>query len=81
MCGAHGRNTPRPALPGRVSNYLVPRWQQCWFSEQGGRWRTLDDTLHYSVLVVQVEATSLDLAGAIAPLCRAPWQTPTSVAT
>lgn len=56
----------RPCPSRRVDNYLVPRWQQCWFSEAGGRWRTLDHTLHYSVLVVQVEATNLDLAGAIA---------------
>jgi hypothetical protein len=44
---------------GTVDNYLLPRWQQCWFDAANGRWRTVNHELHYDVLVVEVEATSL----------------------
>lgn len=43
-----------------MDNYLDTRWQQCWFEAAHGRWRTLSHDLHYDVLVVEVEAASLD---------------------
>ena len=46
--------------PGSVDNYLDMRWQQCWFEAAHGRWRTLSHDFHYDVLVVEVEAASLD---------------------
>lgn len=69
-CGARGGG--EAARPGRpcgssaVGNLLTPRWQQCWFTADGGRWRTLHHDLHYDSLVVHVEAASLDDARAIA---------------
>lgn len=45
---------------GAVDNYLEERWQQCWFEAGNGRWRTLGHEFHYDVLVIEVEAASLD---------------------
>jgi hypothetical protein len=44
---------------GTVDNYLLPRWQQCWFDAANGRWRTVNHELHYDVLVVEVKTESL----------------------
>lgn len=43
-----------------VDNYLAEYWQKCWFDATRGRWRTLSHEFHYNVLVVEVEAASLD---------------------
>ena len=52
--------------PGRVANYLSQEAQQCWYAASQGRWRTLSHELHYDVLVVQVEASSVDDSDEIA---------------
>jgi hypothetical protein len=52
-------NEPR-CPPPPVDNYLDERWQQCWFDAARGRWRTLSHDFHYNVLIVEVEAASLD---------------------
>lgn len=49
-----------PCRSAPVDNYLDERWQQCWFDAAHGRWRTLSHEFHYNVLVVEVEAASLD---------------------
>ena len=51
---------------GAVDNYLLPRWQRCWFDAAHGRWRTVNHELHYDVLVVEVEAASLAVSDEIA---------------
>lgn len=56
----------RPCGSDAVDNLLSPRWQQCWFTAAGGRWRTLKHDLHYESLVVDVEAASLADAREIA---------------
>ncbi len=50
----------RPCPPGPVDNYLDSEKQQCWLEAPHGRWRTLNHEFHYTVLVVEVEAASLD---------------------
>ncbi|MQA29269.1 MAG: hypothetical protein GEU82_05430 [Luteitalea sp.] len=51
---------PRPCREQRrVENYLVARAQQCWYSSPNGRWRITNHELHYDVLVVETEATSI----------------------
>ena len=52
-------DAPRCA-PGPVDNYLSEGWQRCWFDAAHGRWRTLSHEFHYDVLVVEVEAASLE---------------------
>ena len=55
-----------PCARPPVTNYLAEHWQQCWFTSPHGRWRTLSHELHYSTVVLQAEATSLDDAQVIA---------------
>lgn len=43
-----------------IANYLAAEFLQCWFEAPHGRWRTLNHEFHYTVLVVEVEAASLD---------------------
>jgi hypothetical protein len=50
----------QPCAPGPVDNYMAARWQQCWFDSARGRWRTTNHEFHYDVLVVQVEATTVE---------------------
>lgn len=54
------------SCPRRVTNYLAAHAQQCWFNGPEGRWRTLAHELHYDVVVVEVEAATLDAAPGIA---------------
>lgn len=64
-----GGGVSRPGQPcgsGRVGNLLTPRWQQCWFTAAGGRWRTLHHNLHYDSFVVDVEAANVADAQEIA---------------
>lgn len=49
-----------------ITNYLDDDLLQCWFDGPSGRWRTLSHDYHYTVLVVEVEAASLDDAREIA---------------
>jgi hypothetical protein len=69
-CSARGNaGAARPGRPcgsDQAGNLLTPRWQQCWFTAAGGRWRTLKHDLHYDSLVVNVEAVSLEDAREIA---------------
>lgn len=72
LAGCAVRSVERPnhrmsyCPPGRIDNYLSSEARQCWFYAPQGRWRTLSHELHYDVVVVRVEATSLDDADAIA---------------
>lgn len=64
-CAERGGEEWQAAAAGRcpsgpVDNYLATRWQQCWFDAASGRWRTLSHDFHYDVLIVEVEAASLD---------------------
>jgi hypothetical protein len=43
----------------RVENYCWPPARQCWYSSPHGRWRILNHELHYDVLVLETEATSI----------------------
>jgi hypothetical protein len=49
-----------------ITSYLEDDLLQCWFDGPSGRWRTLKHDFHYTNLVVEVEAASLDAAGEIA---------------
>lgn len=49
-----------------ITSYLDDDLLQCWFDGPSGRWRTLSHDYHYTVLVVEVEAASLDDAREIA---------------
>lgn len=49
-----------------ITSYLEEDLLQCWFDGPSGRWRTLSHDYHYTVLVVEVEAASLDDAREIA---------------
>jgi len=46
---------------GPVPNYMAARAQQCWYATAGGRWRIVNHDFHYDVLVMQAEASTLDL--------------------
>jgi hypothetical protein len=50
----------RPCPRRAVANYLLAEFLQCWFEAPHGRWRTLYHEFHYTNLVVEVEAASLD---------------------
>lgn len=50
---------------GRVANYMAARAQQCWYATPGGRWRIVNHEFHYDVLVVQTEASTLELTNEI----------------
>jgi hypothetical protein len=52
--------------PGAVQNYLASEWQQCWYDEGAGRWRILGHHLHYDTVVMELEASTLEAADAIA---------------
>ncbi len=44
-----------------VLNYMAARAQQCWYVTSGGRWRIVNHDFHYDVLVMQTEASTLDM--------------------
>ncbi len=70
-CAAREGGVARPGAPcgsGPVGNLLTPRWQQCWLTAAGGRWRTLHHDLHYDSFVVDAEADNLEDAREIAQL-------------
>jgi hypothetical protein len=50
----------RPCPRRPVVNYMAAEFLQCWFEAPHGRWRTLNHEFHDTVLVVEVEAASLD---------------------
>lgn len=56
----------RPCPRRWVANYLAAEFLQCWFDAPHGRWRTLNHEFHHTVLVVEVEAATLDDAHEIA---------------
>lgn len=56
----------RPCPKRTITSYLEDDLSQCWFDSPRGRWRTLKHDFHYTNLVVEVEAASLDAAGEIA---------------
>ena len=51
--------------PGRVANYMAAGAQQCWYSTPQGQWRIVNHEFHYDVLVVQTEASTLEMTGEI----------------
>ena len=53
-----GRDCPS----GRVDNFMAARAQLCWYRAPQGCWRILNHEFHYDSLVVDTEATSVDLA-------------------
>jgi hypothetical protein len=65
--GCAARLADSAALPtgycarGPVPNYMAARAQQCWYEASGGRWRIVNHEFHYDVLVMQAEASTLDL--------------------
>ena len=61
---AGGGIRPCPRRP--IVDYMAAEFLQCWFDAPHGRWRTLNHEFHYTVLVVEVEAASLDDAHEIA---------------
>jgi hypothetical protein len=40
---------------------MAARAQQCWYAAAGGRWRIVNHEFRYDVLVMQAEASTLDL--------------------
>lgn len=56
----------RPCAIGADRHLLSIDALQCWFRAPHGRWRTLSQESHFTVLVVQVEAADLRDAEAIA---------------
>jgi len=54
-------SSPGSCPPSPVANYMAARAQQCWYATTGGRWRIVNHDFHYDVLVMQTEATSLEL--------------------
>jgi len=53
-----GRDCPG----GRVENFMAARAQQCWYRASPGRWRIVNHEFHYDSLVMDTEASSLDVA-------------------
>ena len=56
---SESRSNPCPS--SRVTNYMAARAQQCWYVSDQGRWRITNHEFHYDVLVMETEASSLDL--------------------
>ena len=56
----------RPCPVGAAERLLSIDALQCWFDAPHGRWRTLSHESHFTVLVVQVEASDLRDAETIA---------------
>ena len=50
---------------GPVRNYMADPAQRCWYATPGGRWRIVNHDFHYDVLVMQTEASTLDLTDEI----------------
>ncbi len=65
--GCGGRLADSAASPGvycasgPVPNYMAALAQQCWYVTGGGRWRIVNHDFHYDVLVMQAEASALNL--------------------
>jgi len=53
-----GRDCPG----GRVENFMAARAQLCWYRAPQGRWRILNHEFHYDSLVMDTEATTVDMA-------------------
>jgi hypothetical protein len=47
-----------PCRSVRVVNYMAAEAQQCWYSTPQGRWRIVNQDIHYDGLVIQTQAST-----------------------